>query len=531
MPKVQFSNSATSVFVPDGSTVLEAARIANITLEAPCNGMGTCGKCRIKLESEQADYVLACRTTVEEDVTVFLENKEQENRSMKILGEGQSFSYTLKPCIVKNYDAGKTKVIHRTGIVGTEEGDTTKSIYGISVDIGTTTLVTTLIDLRTGESLATEHALNPQSEYAQDVLSRIHFASKDNGIEILQTSLNKALNGMIEKMSKTAHIDSNHIYKLVYSGNTAMLHMACGIDPKSLGQYPYVSQLVGNTHVSANQLTVSPFAKIYLPPIISAFVGADITSGILASQLFARGDTTIFIDVGTNGEMVLARKGTLAATSTAAGPAFEGMNITCGMRAAEGALERFSIDEDNQISYSVIGGGKARGICGSGLLDLTGELVRSGVIGKNGKFILPEKSPVKGLGKLDGKTAFFITDEVYLTQKDVRQIQLAKGAIRSGIEALLIQLDMTAQEVDRVEIAGSFGYHLSESSLLDLGLLPPDFKGKVSFVGNTSSSGGAAFLLNTDFRDEMAALVQTIEKIELSNSEGFEKLFVKALGF
>ncbi|MFP3154510.1 ASKHA domain-containing protein [Lachnospiraceae bacterium ZAX-1] len=536
MPKVIFPEEGKAVVVPPGSSILDAARMASVALEAPCNGMGTCKKCRVQLQSKNSNYVLACQSKAYDQVAVFVESKEQENQTLQIRAKGNSFLYETKAYIAKKFhhDTKETTVYGGDVVIGVEAGDTSNFLYGICVDIGTTTLVAALINLATGEQLAIEHALNPQSTYAQDVLTRIHFASSDggNGTKILKNVLDNTLNEMIGAMAKVANVDRQHIYETVYSGNTAMLHLACGINPKPLGQYPYTSQIEGDSYLPAVDLNISPFALIYLPPIISAFVGPDITSGILASQLFERKETTIFIDVGTNGEMVLAHFGMLAATSTAAGPAFEGMNITCGMRAAAGAVERFSIaEETHEIAYSVIGGGVATGICGSGLLDIVGELVRVGLIGKTGKFIALDKSKYDGLRIANGKTVFYITNDVYLTQKDVRQIQLAKGAIRSGVEALLEQLDMKAADVDNVEIAGSFGYHLSEDSLLNIGLLPPEFKGKATFVGNTSQSGGTAFLLNTDFRKTMAKVVKHIEKIELSNSEGFEKRFVKSLGF
>jgi uncharacterized 2Fe-2S/4Fe-4S cluster protein (DUF4445 family) len=321
-----------------------------------------------------------------------------------------------------------------------------------------------------------------------------------------------------------------------------MLHIAVNTDPYSLGQFPYIPSLLGAEHRPASDLRISPFGLIWLPPIISAYVGADITSGILSSALDKKKGTTVFIDIGTNGEMVLAKDGRLAASSTAAGPAFEGMNISCGMRASQGAIESFSI-ADGAVSFQVIGDnsgweGKTTitGICGSGLLDIAGELVRTGLIGSNGRFIKPGNENgapplIDRLRPHEGKNAFFITDDVYLSQKDIRQIQLAKGAIRCGIEMLLAHFNMSADDVDILEIAGSFGYHLNETSLLNIGLLPPVFAGKTAFVGNTSMSGAAAFLLNTSFRSQMAELVKEVDVVELANDENFEKNFIKYLSF
>jgi uncharacterized 2Fe-2S/4Fe-4S cluster protein (DUF4445 family) len=283
-------------------------------------------------------------------------------------------------------------------------------------------------------------------------------------------------------------------------------------------------------------IAIAKFGLIYLPPIISAYVGADITSGILVSRLDEAKETVLFIDIGTNGEMALVKDGALAATSTAAGPAFEGMNILCGMRASKGAVESFAIAADGSFSFEVMGDAEPTGICGSGLLDIAGELVRVGVIGPNGRFVPPESGTYSNtlkacLRERDGKTAFFLTPNVYLAQKDIRQIQLAKSAIRSGIEMLLAYFKLSAEHIESVEIAGSFGFHLNETSLISLGLLPEVFSGRVRFTGNTSLSGAKAFLLNTGFREKMKGLVKKIETVELAKQDGFERTFIKYMSF
>ena len=279
-------------------------------------------------------------------------------------------------------------------------------------------------------------------------------------------------------------------------------------------------------------VSIAKFGLIYLPPIISAYVGADITSGILVYRLDEEPGTVLFIDIGTNGEMALVRNGVLAATSTAAGPAFEGMNIACGMRASKGAIESFTINGDGSCSFEVIGGTEPTGICGSGLLDIAGELVRVGVIGPNGRFVRSESGTYgSNFKERDGKIAFFITPTVYLAQRDIRQIQLAKSAIRSGIEMLLSYFKLSAGDIDSVEIAGSFGFHLNEKSLINIGLLPEVFSGKVRFTGNTSLSGAKAFLLNVNFREKMKALVKKIETVELAKQDEFEKVFIKYMSF
>jgi uncharacterized 2Fe-2S/4Fe-4S cluster protein (DUF4445 family) len=241
---------------------------------------------------------------------------------------------------------------------------------------------------------------------------------------------------------------------------------------------------------------------------------------------------TLFVDIGTNGEMVLAVDGGLAATSTAAGPAFEGMNITFGMRAARGAIEGFMVEEDN-IVVKTIGNADPQGLCGSGLLDLVGELAYTGVLGSSGRFVKHHPDPLleERLEAVDGKTIFRVAGPVLLTQKDVRQVQLAKGAVRAGIELLLKSEGLNSADVDRVLIAGSFGYHLRTRSLVNLGLLPPKFTDRVEFVGNTSKTGGRAFLLNASLRSQMSELAAGVTIVELANDPAFERTFVAALAF
>ena len=555
MPEIYFKEQDIAVDAAAGTTILQAARDAGIVVESPCDGIGTCGKCKVLVEELQAKkvvqeeahykvpqeeqaagYVLACHTKVYEDITVIAKNTDEQNKTLKILSDGESFSYAIKPLISKSYADGKTLVFRGDKKIGEEDGNTVDRLYGIAIDIGTTTLVTALFDMHTGEELDSVSALNPQSLHAQDVITRIHMASRPEGLKLLYGAIADEFNHTIEELCTHTGIDARYIYEVVYSGNTTMIHLACNVDPTSLGQFPYTAAIRGGNWIPASDLHISPFGDIYLPPIISAYVGPDITSGVLAAQLEKKKGTTLFIDIGTNGEMILARDGSLAGTSTAAGPAFEGMNITCGMRAGEGALDLFRIDEDGAVETHVIGDVEATGICGSGLLDIIGELVRTGVIGKNGRLVKAEKGTYpdalkERMREKDGKPVFYVTKNVYITQSDVRQVQLAKGAIRAGIEMLMKALEIQAASVDCVEIAGSFGYHLRESSLVDQGMLPEAFRGKVKFVGNTSKSGGKAFLLNRDMRTYMEKLVGDIRDVELSQDEEFQKVFVKALSF
>ncbi len=275
-------------------------------------------------------------------------------------------------------------------------------------------------------------------------------------------------------------------------------------------------------------------ARIYLPPVISGYVGADITAGIIATGICREPGVILFIDIGTNGEMVLSIDGRLSATSTAAGPAFEGMNIACGMRAAEGAVEKFSIGDDGRLSVGAIGNAKPVGICGSGLVDIVGELVSHGILDPNGRYSKNGRIPGpvrEHMSSENGKPVFRISDEVYLTQQDIRQVQLAKGALRSGIDILLAKNGLNYSDVDRVLLAGAFGFHLRTKNLVSIGIIPDELEMKIDLVGNTSKSGAVALLLDRSLRREALQLAGRVNVVELANEPEFERTFIRNLSF
>ncbi len=554
MAIIHFIPENKTVSVADGTNLLEAARKADVLIDAPCDGTGTCGKCRVKIpaaqrqnfkeaphdwltQTERAEgWALACQSTVHGDLLV--ESEQDADDELKILSEGQAVAVELNPWITKTFDASSAQTRVNAGgtLLAAEPGDTTRALFGVAVDIGTTTLVAALIDLRDGREIAVASSLNPQARHAQDVLSRIKLGSQPEGLQLLQGELIAELNRLIGEAAADAKISVHNIYEAVFSGNTTMLHLATGTNPASLGKYPYTPALQCGESLRAADigLAIAPHGQIYLPPIMSAYVGADITSGILAAKLATLRGVTLFVDIGTNGEMVLAVNGQLTATSTAAGPAFEGMNIACGMRASRGAIELVSL-AGNDIELKTIANAAPVGLCGSGLLDIVGELAAHGGVDKKGRFqtngALPDRSWKNQFGHLDGKPVFHIAGPVYLSQKDVRQVQLAKAAVRAGIELMLRANQLTAAQVDRVLIAGSFGFHLRTASLIHLGLLPREFKDRVEFVGNTSKTGARAFLLNRRLREELKKLVRQVRVLELANDPAFEKTFVKALSF
>jgi uncharacterized 2Fe-2S/4Fe-4S cluster protein (DUF4445 family) len=548
MPTIQFRTAGLSatVEVPEGISLLEASRRSGLAVEAPCNGMGTCGKCRVRIDAPAhvrhppgaagPRDVLACQAEVAGDLLV--EIPRTSLTGLRILAEGLPSRVPVEPRIRKLFrpETGRTEVFAGSGLLDSEPGDTTGESFGLVVDIGTTTLVASLVDLASGQERLSRSALNPQTRHGQDVLTRIQMGSTAAGLERLQGDLMAELNRLTGSLCTGSGVAPGRIHEAVFSGNTVMLHLAAGADPRSLGRFPYTPVLTGHQYLEARDLGlgIAPRGLVYLPPVLSAYVGADIVSGLLATELHRRPGVVLFVDIGTNGEMVLSMEGRLTATSTAAGPAFEGMNIACGMRASAGAVERFAVDGAD-ILVETIGAGEPVGLCGSGLLDLVGELARHGSLDRNGRFARAGQHPHPGLGRRlesrDGRTAFQVAGPVFLTQKDVRQVQLAKGAVRAGIELLLGSQGLVPAQVDQVLIAGSFGYHLRTSTLVNLGLVPEAFADRVTFVGNTSQSGGRAFLVNARSRDDMAALASRVRVLELANDPAFEKTFVAAMAF
>jgi len=552
MVTVNFLPSNFAISVEPGTTILEAARRIGVLIEAPCNGAGHCGKCAVlvpvhdleKLETHVApetvdagtSSVLACHAGLRGDITITVPQREEQG--LVVMDKGASRAVVSAPFITKSFDpaTGTTGVWADGKLLAMEPGNTADLNVGIVFDIGTTTLVAALVDLSSGRELAASSALNPQSLHAQDVLSRIRFASAPGGLAQLQGDVIDALNRLAADVTSTAGISPHQVYEAVFSGNSCMLHLASGVDPAPLGRLPFTSSLTGGHHLSASEigLNIAPHGQVYLPKIISAYVGADISAGILAADLAGLPGVTLFIDIGTNGELALAVDGRLTASATAAGPAFEGMNITFGMRASDGAIERVVITADGEVTIATIGNAEPIGICGSGLMDLVAELLKRGVIGPSGRFSQPAGFAPALARRLEGQGSgrvFRLSEKVTFSQKDVRQVQLAKGAIRAGIDLLLKGAGVTPDRLDRVFVAGSFGYHLSEESLLILGLLPPESAGKISFLGNTARSGGEMLLLNCHLREELNGVVDGVTAMELAADPLFERVFVEAMAF
>jgi len=471
--------------VKKGTILSDAIRLMEEKIETPCNCMGICKKCQIKVsgdlspkekieESLPKEIRLACITKVLGDVEVF----ELTDSELKISEEEINLDIDTK-------DKGRV----------------------LAIDVGTTGVSARLIDLEKKRIVGKYSGLNYQSEYGADVLSRITYCIQ-NDVSKLQDAILSQIKDIVKKVGS--------VDRIAIAGNTTMQHLIYGKNPKSLAISPYEPVFLEEKSFFIDDIETTLLSNA------SSYVGADIVSGVAAIKLEEK-NNTLFIDIGTNGEMVLSIDGKLHGTSTAAGPAFEGMNIECGMRAGNGAIEGFEITENNFNIKTI--GETPTGICGSGLLDIMSEFVKHKIVLKSGKLNPRMKPEFKE--KLRDKK-FYITENIYLSQGDIRQIQLAKGAIAAGVKLLLSKVEKEISDMDEVIIAGSFGYHLNPKSILNIGLIS-DFDGKISFAGNTSLNGCIGYLVNKEMKEKIRTT--KIDVMELSKSAKFQEVFIKELAF
>ncbi len=574
MHKVYFSQYHKEIEVENESLLIDVIRKNGFKLETPCNSKGICGKCKVKIygiksepKDEEKKFLtnanerLACTTKIEEDIMVeFLTNEKED---LKTINQGYSIDVDINSRLQKkkfqnikkaeykcsmectSFNIKDMDIIKRIGdlrkyqeedlyVVTFEDNiidlfNENKNILGIALDIGTTGISAYLLDLENGNILNKASTLNPQTIFGGDVISRISFTmQEENGLDKLQEVIIEKIDELIKELIGEK-FNRDDIYNLNIAANTTMLHILAGVNPESIAKAPYKATFLDKIDLRPKELNIkiNPKGIITLLPSISSYVGADIVAGIVAIDI-NKYQSVIFIDIGTNGEMVLLKDGKLYSTSTAAGPALEGMNISCGMRAESGAIEKFELDENYNISYDTIGGSRARGICGSGLLDITSSLIKAKIIEPSGRF---SKNIPENIKKRFKDKKFYITEDIYISQKDIRQIQLAKGAIASGITMLLKEVDDSIENIEHAIIAGSFGYHLKEESIRTVGIIPSGFKGDIKFVGNSSVEGAKLSLLNKDKLLEMMDIKDKVEVVDLSSKDYFQKYFIEALNF
>ena len=534
--RVIFGPEGIEVDVEEGTSLHEAAAIAGVLVEAPCGGLARCGGCRVvasgglsRVKPDEAEVLgpraiqdgwrLACRARAQGPEEVRVEQRRVADGGIRTVEHGVAGSATVT-----------VQPPSERGLVCAEPG----AMLGAVVDLGTTTIVAGLVDLGSGAELGTASSLNPQVAAGHDVLSRVSRAL-DGRAEDLRRAAAGEIERLVLGLVAAAGLRPAQVCEIVLVGNAAMVHLLLGLDVSPFAGAPYEGVSVGAHAIPSCDagLEAFPAARIYIPPAASAFVGADIIAGLVATSVATRTLPTLFIDLGTNGEIALRTPDGMLACSTAAGPALEGMSIECGMRAEPGAVERVELSGINLV-VATVDGAAPRGICGSGLLDVVSVLVERGLIDRSGRMVVMKDDPLsRRLRDVDEVRRFMLDEDanVYLTQKDVRQLQLAKGAVAAGIEVLLEVAGIAAADVAEVVIAGGFGLHVRPKSLVVLGLVPELWHERITFAGNAAKTGGLLMLLDGTRRTEAESLADGIRTVALATRKDFQERFVRNLAF
>ena len=467
------------VEVQPGQTVLDVLQAQRVDIQATCGGVGKCRRCQVLVKDDTGlNYRLACTTPVSDGMEVVVERAG----TMEVLQSGMAQEFPLD-----------------SGVEG----------FGMAIDIGTTTVVAHLHDLATGERLATVGRPNPQIAFGSDVISRIS-ASVDGKLDLMTSIIQDALCEM-------------------KASNTVMQHIAVGLPPDTIGVNPFTPlSLFGDVH------DIDGLGSCYFTRCIAGYVGGDITAGMLACEL-DRAGTHLFLDLGTNGEMALAHDGRIVCCATAAGPVFEGANILFGMPASPGAISKVAF-EDGELKTSVVGDVDPIGVCGTGVVDAVALMVRMGVVDDTG-FLLDadevDGSITRYMGVENDGNVFYLTDDhaVYITQNDVRSLQLAKAAVCAGILTMVDAADIEVSSIETLDIAGGFGAYLNLESAAAIGLFPAELLPCAKSVGNTSGEGATALVLSNTAREREAHIVDLCDYLELSLSSEFNDYYIQMMEF
>lgn len=547
--KVTFQPEGKSVYVLPGTTVLEAALHANIVIDVPCGGKGGCGKCKVE--------IIIGASEPNSNELKFL-SSEELNRGIRLACQSKIYSPTTVQIPLEKRVYEQEILIHggRTDkeqpqIIpdkGRKTPSSSSPQYGLAIDIGTTTVVVMLLDLNSEEQLAADAQTNPQSIYGDDVISRIHYSnSTDGGLEALHNCIISTINDSIQSLCAQTGIEHTQIYEICVAGNTTMNHLFLKINPSPLGESPYIPVVTDavNTKAKDLHLLTNKDANVYTLPNIAGFVGGDIPAGIIASGIYDSDTITLMVDIGTNGEIVLGNKKRLVCCSTAAGPAFEGARISQGMRAMNGAVEEVMIANE-EVMINVIGNVLPRGICGTGLIDAAAELLKIGVIDSSGKILrrnliknsLPENI-LKRIVKGDLGYNFILVESeftenkqpIQITQRDVRELQLAKGAISAGITIAMQEYGITINDIEKILLAGAFGNYIRRESAQYVGILPNIPIEKILFIGNAAGAGAKMALISRQYRSLAEQVARQVDYIELANNPQFQHIFMDAMAF
>jgi len=535
-PKVNFLPENQHVHVLPGTTVLEAAGRANIIIDTPCGRRGTCGQCKVVIaenapdpnEAERAALSadelargvrLACQAEITRDLTVEVPAASRF-LGQRILAHGLDAVHELEPCVSLDPDDSK-------GL-----------LYGAAFDVGTTTIVGSLLDLTRGDQVASAARANPQIPLGDDVIARIGHVTSDGGLEELRTLLVDCINEMLAEMCDTAEVGTDSVYEITFVGNTTMNHILLGIDPTPLAHAPYEAVLLGSKLTPAGELgiRIRPSGRAYTMPNIAGYVGGDTVGVILAAGMHECEGIQLALDIGTNGEIVLGGRDRLVACS--------GARIRHGMRAAEGAIEKVVIDGDVQVN--VIGGWRPRGMCGTGVIDAIAALLEAGIVEATGRMLAPSELPDsigdalrRRVVERHDQICFELVhaedsatgEPICLTQRDVRQIQLGKGAISAGTSIILREYGASCEDLDAVLLAGAFGNFVRARSAIRIGLLPDVPIDKVKFIGNAAGTGAKMVLAGKTCRQEAESLAKQTRYVELAGRPDFQMEFAEAMLF
>jgi len=583
--------------VPPGTTVFSAAHWVGLPIDSTCGGRGTCGKCKVRvldadMEVTTADHRqllkdeidngwrLSCQARIYEDLTcqvpqllrvpkaatmglsrlviidpnvrkVYLELVEPDLHDQRsdvarlrdaLTAEGHDMIADVPvlrtlPKTIRDAEFKVTAVLAGEHLVAVEPGDTTEECFGVAFDVGTTTLVGTLMNLRTGMAAAVSSTLNGQAPFGADVISRIsHAMNGAESLDELKTAVVSTMNGILDELYREAGVSPERTYEAVVVGNVTMLHLLLGIDPTPISMMPFTPTFMDALSVPAREvgLRIHPEGYIQTLPALGAYVGADIVSGVLATGIAREDKMRVFVDVGTNGEIVIGSSQRTLATAAPAGPAFEGSQIKCGMRATDGAIEGVTLG--NTVELQVIGGDvPAQGLCGSGLVDAVAQLLNVGLLDHSGRMLSAAEAGDHPLAdrliEVEGVKAFLLAEGVYLSQRDVRELQFAKGSIATGIKVLMDILGVSAADLDEIFLGGSFGSYLNPESAKIIGLVPPVDVEKIIAVGNSAGEGAKIALLSYRERQVAFELPSRIEYVELSGRTDFNDSFVSVLRF
>jgi uncharacterized 2Fe-2S/4Fe-4S cluster protein (DUF4445 family) len=583
--------------VPPGTTLFSAAHWIGLPIDSTCGGRGTCGKCKVQVlqggaEITTADrkqlradelengWRLSCQAKVYDDTTVTvpellrvpkaatmgvnrlvlldpnvrkvyveltepdLEDQRSDVERLRdaLTAEGFDMKADLRvlrtlPGVLRDAEFKVTAVLGGDQLVALEAGDTRNENYGVAFDLGTTTVVGTLMNLRTGMAEAVRSTLNGQAPFGADVISRIsHGMQGDEAKAELREAIQRTMNGVLHELYEAAGVSRDRVYETVVVGNATMLHLLLGIDATPISMMPFTPAFREPLYLPAGEvgLDIHPGGYVQTLPVIGAYVGADIVAGVVATGLAREEKLRVFVDVGTNGEIVLGSVKRVLCTAAPAGPAFEGSQIRCGMRATDGAIEGVTLSD--HIELQVIGGDVApKGICGSGLVDTVAQLRLVGLLDAGGKMRSREEVPEHPLSdrliSIDGVRAFLLAENVYLSQRDVRELQFGKGSIATGIKVLMDVMGVTTADLDEVLLGGSFGSYLNPESAKIIGLVPPVDVDRILSVGNTAGEGAKMSLLSFRERQIAFELPEKIEYIELSGRSDFNDSFISVLQF